>query len=113
MSASLYEIVELPNGDVVLRRVDDEEGEPLVSIRFSSESLYFLKDKSFEVAKAMIEAGMEVASDLAAAEQGDSDIIDGYTGAFGVPAEGSRSDGEGEDFDEVFFELDDSARILH
>ncbi|BFM20442.1 hypothetical protein [Gilvimarinus japonicus] len=64
MSASLYEIVELTNGDVVLQRAD-ENGEPLVSIRFSAESLSFMRDGKFDVAKAMIEAGMEVAGDLA------------------------------------------------
>jgi len=64
MSASLYEIVELSNGDVVLQRAD-ENGDPLVSIRFSAESLSFMRDGKFDVAKAMIEAGMEVAGDLA------------------------------------------------
>jgi hypothetical protein len=64
MSSSFYEIFELPNGDVVLRR--SEEGDaPLVSIRFSAESLAYLGDSKFEVAKAMIEAGMDAASDVA------------------------------------------------
>ncbi len=65
--ASLYEIVELPNGEIALQRADDSgerHGEPLVSIRFSEESLYFLNDAKFDVAKAMIEAGLEVASDI-------------------------------------------------
>lgn len=59
----LYEIVELPNGDIALQRAD-EEGEPLVSIRFSKESLYFLNDAKIAVAKAMIEAGLEAAGDM-------------------------------------------------
>lgn len=67
MSASLYEIVELANGDVVLQRAD-EEGEPLLCIRFSSESLSFMRDGKFDIAKAMIEAGMEAAGDLADAD---------------------------------------------
>lgn len=64
MSSTLYEIIELPNGDIVLQRADDE-GEPLVSIRFSADSLSFMREGKFDVAKAMIEAGMEAAGELA------------------------------------------------
>lgn len=65
--SSLYEIVELPNGEIALQRADDtspQENEPLVSIRFSEESLYFLSEAKFHVAKAMIEAGLEAAGDM-------------------------------------------------
>lgn len=62
---SFYEIVELMNGDVALQRPDDEKNEPLVTIRFSEESLAFLGEAKFDVAKAMIEAGMEAAGDVA------------------------------------------------
>lgn len=65
MPSSIYEIVELSNGDVVLQRTDDENS-PLVSIRFSAESLAYLGEARFEVAKAMIEAGMDAVSDLMA-----------------------------------------------
>lgn len=64
MTSSLFEIMELANGDVVLQRAD-EDGAPLVSIRFSAEALGFLRDAKFDVAKAMIEAGMEAAGDVA------------------------------------------------
>lgn len=64
MSADLYEVIELPSGEIALRRAG-EEGEPLVRIKFSEESLQFLQDAKYEVAKAMIEAGMEAASELA------------------------------------------------
>lgn len=63
--SSFYEIIELLNGDVALARADDENNEPLVTIRFSQESLAFLGEEKFLVAKAMIEAGMEVAGDIA------------------------------------------------
>ncbi len=63
--SSFYEIIELINGDVALARADDENSEPLVTIRFSPESLAFLGEEKFNVAKAMIEAGMEVAGDIA------------------------------------------------
>jgi hypothetical protein len=58
MSSTLYEIVELPSGEIVLRRAD-EEGDPLVSISFSEEALYFLNNAKFDVAKIMIEAGID------------------------------------------------------
>ncbi|TQV81367.1 hypothetical protein FKG94_09765 [Exilibacterium tricleocarpae] len=64
MPSSLFEIIELPNGDIALQRAG-EEGEPVVCIRFSQESLYFLRESKFEVAKAMIEAGLEAASEMA------------------------------------------------
>lgn len=108
MSASLYEIIELPNGDVVLRRAD-EEGEPLVSIRFSAESQYYLKDGKFEIAKAMIEAGMEVAGDLSDNAMGDAFSESALSDDGNV----YHQDGFDEEHDEVTFELDDSARTLH
>ena len=61
--STLYEIIELPNGDIALQRAD-EEGEPLVSIRFSKESMYFLNEAKIDVAKAMIEAGLEAAGEI-------------------------------------------------
>ncbi len=63
--STLYEIVELVDGEIVLRRAD-EDGEPLVSISFSEEALYFLNNSKFSVAKAMIEAGLEAASEESA-----------------------------------------------
>jgi hypothetical protein len=75
MSSSLYEIVELPSGEIVLKRGDDENhhSEPLVTLKFSEESIAFLGAARFEVAKAMIEAGMEAATELA--EQNSEEII--------------------------------------
>ncbi len=63
--SSFYEIVELTNGDVTLQRTDDENAQPLVTIRFSEESLAFLGEAKFNVAKAMIEAGMDAAGEVA------------------------------------------------
>ena len=65
MSSELYEIIELSTGEIALRRAN-EDGKPLVVIKFSEESMHFLKEGKYEVAKAMIEAGMEAASELAA-----------------------------------------------
>jgi hypothetical protein len=64
MSSSLYEIVDLGDGEIGLRRAG-EDSEPLVRIKFSEESVHFLGEARFEVAKAMIEAGMEAVGDLA------------------------------------------------
>ena len=75
MTSSVYEIVELPSGEIVLKRSDDENPnrEPLVTLKFSEESIAFLGAARFEVAKAMIEAGMEAATELA--EQNSEEII--------------------------------------
>lgn len=62
--SSFYEIVELENGDVALRRAEYEDEEPLVTIRFSSESNDYLGAARFEVAKFMIEAGLDIVAEL-------------------------------------------------
>ncbi len=62
--STLFEIVELPNGEIALCRADESSEEPLVSIRFSPESLYFLNEAKIDIAKAMIEAGLEAAGDI-------------------------------------------------
>ncbi len=68
MSASLLEIVDLGDGEIVLQRADDDS-EPLVTICFSDESRVYLMDNGLEVAKAMIQAGIQAAA--AIAEQGE------------------------------------------
>ena len=71
MSASLLEIIDLGDGEIVLQRADDDS-EPLVVIRFSEESRVYMMDNSLEVAKAMIQAGIQAAAEMA--EQGDIEI---------------------------------------
>tara|TARA_R110001599_G_scaffold325504_1_gene537663 strand:- start:35027 stop:35275 length:249 start_codon:yes stop_codon:yes gene_type:complete len=70
MSASLLEIVDLGDGEIVLQRADDDS-EPLVTIRFSDESRIYMMDNGLEVAKAMIQAGIQAAA--AIAEQGEQE----------------------------------------
>ena len=65
VESSLLEIIELSNGDIVLQRADGE-GEPLINIRFSSESKTYMPDMQLEIAKAMIQAGVQAFSELAA-----------------------------------------------
>ena len=64
MSTSLLEIVDLGDGEVVLQRVEGDT-EPLVSIQFSDEANAYLMGNNLEVAKAMIQAGIEAAAQLA------------------------------------------------
>ena len=71
MSASLLEIVDLGDGEIVLQRADDDS-EALVTIRFSEESRVYMMDNSLEVAKAMIQAGIQAAAEMA--EQGEMEI---------------------------------------
>lgn len=71
MSASLLEIIDLGDGEIVLQRADDDS-EPLVTIRFSDESRVYLMDNGLEVAKAMIQAGIQAAAVIA--EQGEMEI---------------------------------------
>ena len=64
MSTSLLEIVDLGDGEVVLQRVEGDSA-PLVSIQFSDEANAYLMGNILEVAKAMIQAGIEAAAQLA------------------------------------------------
>lgn len=67
MINSVLELVELPNGDIALCRAGETD-EPLVSIRFSPESLEYLGGNRLEVARAMIQAGMEAADHIVEGE---------------------------------------------
>jgi hypothetical protein len=73
VSSSFLEIVELPNGDIVLQR-SDEDAEPLVVIQFSEESRVYLMDGTLEVARAMIQAGIEAAAHMA--DQGEIEVTE-------------------------------------
>ena len=58
MSDSVIELVKLDNGDIALRHSDAPE-EHLLTISFSETVKDFLQYDQMEVAKAMVEAGME------------------------------------------------------
>ena len=74
MEADLLEIIELPSGDIALKRVDDE-GDPLVTISFSPESEVMLDRLKMSVARAMLEAGMNVYAELNAVDSDEPSII--------------------------------------
>jgi hypothetical protein len=61
VSSSFLEIVELSDGEIVLQQADDPDSEPLVTIRFSDESRAYMMDACIDVAKVMIQAGIQAA----------------------------------------------------
>lgn len=65
MPSSLYEIVMLPDGQVVLQRAN-EKGEPLIRINFSDEAKFYLNNTTIDIAKAMIDAGIDAVEELSA-----------------------------------------------
>lgn len=62
--SAFYEIVEMENGDIALLKSSSKDEEPLVRIRFSTESNEYLGAARFEVARVMIEAGLDAVADL-------------------------------------------------
>lgn len=77
MASSRLEIVELPSGEIVLRRTDGE-GEPFVRIQFSNEAKTLLGEASLDLGKAMIGAGVQIVGhmytrDTEAATQEDAE----------------------------------------
>ncbi|MDH1010403.1 hypothetical protein N5J43_19155 [Pseudomonas nicosulfuronedens] len=63
MPTSFLEIVELPDGRIVLRRADEEEA--LVTLEFSADAKGFLQGQHIEIAKAMFNVGVQMAGRLA------------------------------------------------
>lgn len=66
MPTSFLEIVELPDGSIVLRRAEDEE--VLVTLDFSDDAKVFLQGQHVEVAKAMFSVGVQMAGQVAEGE---------------------------------------------
>ncbi|HCM06453.1 MAG TPA: hypothetical protein DIC30_10630 [Oceanospirillales bacterium] len=62
--ADFFEIVELSNGDIGLRKADDTSEDMIVRIKFSAEARESLKNNHIEVAHAMIEAGVSKVGEL-------------------------------------------------
>jgi len=56
---SFFEIVVLPNGDIALKRGNDTD-EPLIRISFSREIEGFSDESKIDLAKVMIEAGIDL-----------------------------------------------------
>ncbi len=75
MSTSLLEIVDLGDGEVVLQRVEDDS-EPLLSIQFSDEANAYLMGNNLEIARVMIQAGIEAAARLSEVNNLEVDSAD-------------------------------------
>lgn len=73
MSVIFYEIVMLPDGDFALQRTD-EDAAPLVRISFSDEAKDFVGEAGLEIARAMIDAGMEAFEMLGSPPDDDVDF---------------------------------------
>lgn len=63
MPTSFLEIVELPDGSIVLRRAEDEG--VLVTLDFSNDAKAFLQGQHVEIAKAMLSVGVQMAGQMA------------------------------------------------
>lgn len=70
-----WEIIELGNGDIALRKVDSDD-EPLLTIRFSDEAKDRLQDQRIDVARAMISAGVQVATDIESLDEDEELAIE-------------------------------------
>jgi len=68
----LLEIVDRGNGEIVVQRAEDDSV-PLVTIRFSDEARAYMMDNGLEVAKAMVQAGMQAAAVIS--ERGDVEVV--------------------------------------
>lgn len=72
--AAVFEIVELSDGDIALKR-SDGEGEPLVRITFSGDAKTSFPQQHLEIAKAMIEAGVRKVGELSGVQVEDTSAI--------------------------------------
>lgn len=72
--AAVFEIVELDDGDVALKR-SDGEGEPLVRITFSGDAKASFPQQHLEIAGAMIEAGVRKVGELSGVHVEDTSAI--------------------------------------
>ncbi len=70
MPSSFLEIIQLANGEIVLQRADGE-GEPLVNIRFSEESREYIGEAELDIAKVMIQAGIQATAHIHEASSTD------------------------------------------
>ena len=61
--SSVLEIVDMVNGDIILKPAGENK-KPLLTIRFSGEANKYVSSDRLEVAKAMINAGIDALSDL-------------------------------------------------
>lgn len=73
--ARFFEIVELSNGDIALRRVDeDSDSDALVRIHFSEDAKASLSEHHVDVARIMLEAGVRKVGELSGFDVDDEEF---------------------------------------
>ena len=72
--ARFFEIVELSNGDIALRRADEQEGDALVRIHFYDDAKASLQEHHLDVARVMLEAGVRLVGELSGMEVESDDF---------------------------------------
>ena len=72
MAAALLEIVDRGEGEIVLKRTEDD-AEPLVTISFSEEAMIYMMDNGLEVAKVMIQAGIQAVALISERAEGEAE----------------------------------------
>ena len=79
MNESYLEIVELENGEIVLRPANDEgvDSEPLAVLKISDTTKAYLQDRYFELAKRMFHAGIDF---VYSEDFPESDLHESYDG---------------------------------
>jgi hypothetical protein len=75
MALTEFELVMMEDGEVALQRSGSDE--PLVRITFSPEVLNYLDGKHVEVAKSMMDAGIQTVFDINEERAPEADIGDG------------------------------------
>lgn len=71
---AFLELSETDDGEVMLRRSGDSaDTEPLVSVRFSAEARLLLGNRTSDIARAMVGAGVQLATHQMANEAADDE----------------------------------------
>lgn len=73
--SQIFEIVELDNGDVALKRADEPMEEALVKIQFSDDAKASLQTHQVDVARVMLEAGVRKVGQISGFEVEKEDFV--------------------------------------
>lgn len=74
----IFEIVELDNGDVALKRAGEPMQEALVKIQFSEDAKASLQTHQVDVARVMLEAGVRKVGQISGFEIEREDFVSGH-----------------------------------
>ena len=79
MKDTYLEIVELENGEIVLRPAgEDDDKTPIATLTISDDTKDFLKDRYFELAKCIFHAGIDFvySEDFGGMDSSEGDVHD-------------------------------------